>query len=273
MLVPQEFFDLERFEHQAIFPKDEPVWTPLDRLKDYLASFFQKPWVLSTITGHIDKPLVIYNGEIRNDLEVETTSAKGSFHVYLKGEEVEGASVILPGVYIFDNRIIIGSGTIVEPGTVLKGPVVLGNNSEVRQGAYVRGDCLVGNNCVVGHTTEIKSSIMLDGSKAGHFAYIGDSILGKDVNLGAGTKLANLKMIPGSVMVKKDRKHYNTNRRKLGAILGDRTETGCNTVTAPGTVMGPRSIVYPGISVPGGYYPQKSIVMPSPNSLKILGKE
>lgn len=112
---------------------------------------------------------------------------------------------------------------------------------------------------------------MLDGSKAGHFAYIGDSILGKDVNLGAGTKLANLKMIPGSVMVKKDRKQYNTNRRKLGAILGDRTETGCNTVTAPGTVMGPRSIVYPGVSVPGGYYPQRSSVMPSPNSLKILG--
>ena len=114
---------------------------------------------------------------------------------------------------------------------------------------------------------------MVDGSKAGHFAYIGDSILGKDVNLGAGTKLANLKMIPGSVVVKKDRKHYNTNRRKLGAILGDRTETGCNTVTAPGTLMGPRSIVYPGVSVPGGYYPQRSIVMPSPNTLKIIGKE
>ena len=120
MLVPQEFFDLEGFEHHDIFPKDEPVWTPLDRLKDYLASFFEKPWVLSTITGHIDKPLVIYNGEIRNDLEVKTTSAKGSFHVYLKGEEVEGASVILPGVYIFDNRIIIGSGTLVEPGTCSK---------------------------------------------------------------------------------------------------------------------------------------------------------
>ena len=174
MLVPQEFFDLEGFEHQDIFPKDEPVWTPLDRLKDYVAFFFQKPWVLSTITGHIDEPLVIYNGEIRNDLEVKTTSAKGSFHVYLKGEEVEGASVILPGVYIFDNRIIIGSGTIVESGTVLKGPVVIGKNTEVRQGAYIRGDCLIGNNCVVGHTTEMKSSIMLDGSKAGHFAYIED---------------------------------------------------------------------------------------------------
>ncbi len=273
MLVPQEFFDLEGFEHQDIFPKDEPVWTPLDRLEDFLAAFFQKPWPLSKVTGQIEKPLVLYNGEIRNDLEVKTTSAKGSFHVYLKGEEVEGASVILPGVYIFDNRIIIGSGTIVEPGTLLKGPVVIGKNTEVRQGAYVRGDCLIGNNCVVGHTTEMKSSIMLDGSKAGHFAYIGDSILGKDVNLGAGTKLANLKMIPGPVMVKKGKKQYNTNRRKLGAILGDQTETGCNTVTAPGTLMGPRSIVYPGVSVPGGYYSQRSVVMPAPNSLKIISRD
>jgi len=133
----------------------------------------------------------------------------------------------------------------------------------------VRGDCLIGNSCVVGHTTEIKGSIMLDGAKAGHFAYIGDSILGKDVNLGAGTKLANLKMIPGSIMIKKDRKHYNTNRRKLGAIMGDLTETGCNSVTSPGTLIGPRSVVYPGVSVPGGYYPQRTIFMPAPGSLNI----
>lgn len=269
MLAPQEFFDLKDCEHQEIFPRDEAVWTPLDRLKDYLATFFQKSWPLATFTGHIDKPLVVYHNEVRDDLEVKTTTAKGSFHVYLKGEKLEGASVILPGVYLFDDRIIIGSGTIVEPGTVLKGPVVIGDNCEVRQGAYVRGDCLIGNSCVVGHTTEIKGSIMLAGSKAGHFAYIGDSILGNDVNLGAGTKLANLKMIPGSVMIKRDRKQYNTNRRKLGAIIGDRTETGCNSVASPGTLIGPRSVVYPGVSVPGGYYPQKTIFMPSAGSLNI----
>jgi acetyltransferase-like isoleucine patch superfamily enzyme len=250
MLAPQDFFDLKDCKHQDIFPKDEAVWTPLDRLNDYITTFFQKSWPLSAITGHIDKPLVIYHNEVRDDLEVKTTSAKGSFHVYLKGEKLEGTSVILPGVYLFDDRIIIGSGTIVEPGALIKGPVVIGDNCEVRQGA-------------------IKGSIMLDGSKAGHFAYIGDSILGNDVNLGAGTKLANLKMIPGPVIIKKDRKHYNTNRRKLGAIFGDRTETGCNSVTSPGTLIGPRSVVYPGVSVPGGYYPQRTIFMPSSTSLSI----
>ena len=94
-------------------------------------------------------------------------------------------------------------------------------------------------------------------------------VLGNDVNLGAGTKLANLKMIPGSVMIKKDGKNYNTNRRKLGAIIGDRTETGCNSVTSPGTLLGPRSVVYPGVSVPGGYYPERTILMPSLSSLSI----
>jgi len=269
MLASQDFFELRDCKHQALFLKDEAVWTSLDRLKDYIATFFQKPWPLATRTGHVDKPLVIYHNEVRDDLEVKTLSTKGSFHVYLKGEKVEGASVILPGVYLFDDRIIIGSNTIIEPGALLKGPVVIGDNCEVRQGAYMRGDCLIGNSCVVGHTTEIKGSIMLDGSKAGHFAYIGDSILGKDVNLGAGTKLANLRMIPGSVMIKKDRKHYNTNRRKLGAIIGDLTETGCNSVASPGTLIGPRSVVYPGVSVPGGYYPQRTIFMPAAAALNI----
>jgi NDP-sugar pyrophosphorylase family protein len=126
----------------------------------------------------------------------------------------------------------------------------------------MRGNCLVGNNCVVGHATEMKNSIMLDGAKAGHFAYVGDSILGNAANLGAGTKLANLKMIPGSIVIIFDGKQYDTQRRKLGAILGDHTETGCNSVTSPGTLMGPSSIVFPGVTVAVGYHPDRTRVAP-----------
>ena len=175
----------------------------------------------------------------------------------------------MAGSYLFDDRIIIGAGTVVEPGALIKGPFVIGKNSEVRQGAYIRGDCWVGDGCVVGHTTEIKESILLHGAKAGHFAYVGDSILGNEVNLGAGTKLANLKMIPGTVSIVYEKNRYDTERRKIGAILGDRTETGCNSVTSPGTLMGPRSLVYPAITVPAGFYPGRTIVMPSRGSLKI----
>jgi carbonic anhydrase/acetyltransferase-like protein (isoleucine patch superfamily) len=269
MLTPQDFFDLKDYNHQGIFSKDEAVWTALDRLKGYFATFFQKSWPLSKITGQIDKALVIYNNEVRNDLEVKATGPNSSIRVYMKGEILEGATVILPGAFLLNDQIVIGPGTIVEPGAFIKGPAIIGNHSEIRQGAYIRGDCIVGNGCVVGHTTEMKGSIMLDGAKAAHFAYVGDSILGKDVNLGAGTKLANLKMIAGSIVVTVDKKRYDTGRRKLGAILGDRTETGCNSVTSPGTLMGPSSIVYSGVSVPGGYYPSRTIFMPSQDSLRI----
>jgi acetyltransferase-like isoleucine patch superfamily enzyme len=268
MLTAEQFFDLGTDDHAGLFPEGKPVWTALDRLKDYLASFFLKPWPLSGISGQVNKPIVIYGGVVRNDLEV-TVGGDGSSMVSMKGEPVAGAAVILPGVFLANDKIITGAGTIVEPGAFIRGPVIIGNDTEVRQGAYIRGDCLVGRGCVVGHTTEVKGSIMMDGAKAGHFAYIGDSILGKGVNLGAGTKLANLKMLAGSIVVSVDKQRYDTGRRKIGAILGDRTETGCNSVTSPGTFMGRDSIVYPGVAVPGGYYPDRTVARPSRDSLRI----
>jgi NDP-sugar pyrophosphorylase family protein len=269
MFAPQEFFDLTDFEHRQLFVEDQPVWTALDRLSDYLESFFQKSWSLRNISGQIEKTLVIHNGNVRDDLEVKPDGPKGSIQVYMRDKILDDAAVIMAGSCLFDDNIILGRGSVVEPGALIKGPAVIGNNTEVRQGAYMRGNCLVGNGCVVGHATEMKNSVMLDGSKAGHFAYVGDSILGNAANLGAGTKLANLKVIAGSIVLRVDRKRYNTERRKLGAILGDNTETGCNTVTSPGTLMGPSSIVYPGISVPGGYYRGKAIVAPAKGNLRI----
>jgi NDP-sugar pyrophosphorylase family protein len=262
MFAPQEFFNLTDFNHQKIFIEDQPVWTALDRLPEYLETFFQNSWPLINKNGQIQKTLVIHNGEVRDGLEVKPTGPKGSLQVCLKDKIIEGAAVIMAGACLFDDKILLGPGSVVEPGALIKGPAVIGKNTEVRQGAYMRGNCLVGDNCVVGHATEMKNSIMLDGAKAGHFAYVGDSILGNAANLGAGTKLANLKMIAGSIVIRADRKRYNTERRKLGAILGDGTETGCNSVTSPGTLMGPSSIVYAGVSVPGGYYPGRSIVAP-----------
>lgn len=269
MLTFEEFFDLTEFRHSDLFSPEENVWTALDHLPDYLSSFFQAPWPLSHIFGQVERPLVIHNGSLIDGADVNHSGPKSTIQVRVNGEVLEGAAVILPGAYLFNDKVIIGPGTVVEPGACIKGPVVIGKNSEVRQGAYVRGNCLVGDHCVVGHTTEIKGSIMLDNAKAGHFAYIGDSILGNNVNLGAGTKLANLKMIPGTIVIRSIKERHDTGRRKLGAILGDQTETGCNSVTSPGTLMGPHSIVYPGIAVPGGYYPKKTLFMPSPGLLRI----
>ncbi len=270
MMLSGDFFDLQGYNHEELFQADEPVWTALDRLPDYLASFFQTSWPLAGHAGMVEKPLVILDGTVREDLSVSPSGPKNTIQAFDGNNPIENAAIIMPGAYLFDDKIIIGAGSVIEPGALLKGPTVIGANTEVRQGAYMRGNCLVGNGCVVGHTTEMKGSIMLDNAKAGHFAYIGDSILGKDVNLGAGTKLANLKMIPGNIMITVNRKFHNTKRRKLGAILGDRTETGCNSVTSPGTLMEPRSIVYSGLTVAGGLYLRSSCVMPSRGSIEVL---
>jgi NDP-sugar pyrophosphorylase family protein len=175
-----------------------------------------------------------------------------------KGKILEGASAIYAGAALMDDDIYIGKGAVIEPGALVKGPAIIGDNTELRQCAYLRGNTLVGDGCVVGHATELKSSVLLGGSKAGHFAYIGDSILGR-VNLGAGTKLANLKIIESNIVISIEGKKYDTGLRKFGAILADGVETGCNSVTTPGTLLGKDVIMYPNTTAKG-YHPPKTII-------------
>lgn len=158
---------------------------------------------------------------------------------------------ISPGAHIEGNHIYIAKSAKIEHGAFIKGPCYIGAGTEVRHGAYLRGNVFVGNNCVVGHSTEIKHSVFLNGAKAGHFNYIGDSVLGNNINLGAGTKLANLKMIPGNIKITVDGHSIDTKLKKFGAILGDHTETGCNSVLNPGTILAPQSLVFPNVSVYG----------------------
>jgi len=166
---------------------------------------------------------------------------------------------IMEGAYLLDDNIYIGPGSEVEPGAVIKGPTYIGANTQVRQGAYVRGNVLVGDNCVVGHSTEIKNSIMLNKAHAAHFAYVGDCILGNHVNLGAGSRLANLKLDRTNVTIKVAERTYDTGMRKLGAILGDRVEIGCNAVSNPGTLMGPGCMAY-ALTLLRGYYAANSLI-------------
>lgn len=269
LLNAETFFDLKNCTHGRLFPSGQRVWKALDRLRAYLEALLQGPLPLERVVGLVTEPLALLEGQVIRGIEPRPTGPKGRLRAFLKGEELKEAAVILPGASLMDARILLGPGSVVEPGALIRGPAVIGGGCEIRQGAYMRGNCLVGEGCVVGHTTEMKDSVMLDGAKAGHFAYIGDSILGKGVNLGAGTKLANLRMIPGNIVLRAGRERHDTGRRKLGAILGDHTETGCNSVLSPGTLMGPRSIVYPALAVPAGIYPLRATVAPGAGSLRI----
>ena len=144
-------------------------------------------------------------------------------------------------------RVYVAEGAKVEETAYIQGPAYIGPGAEIRHGAYIRGNVYVGRKAVVGHTTEVKNSIFFDHAKAGHFAYVGDSILGIDVNLGAGTKLAKLKLNGDEVkvMLPADMSIAATGLRKLGSILGDHVQTGCNSVLSPGTILMPGTGVLP----------------------------
>ena len=150
--------------------------------------------------------------------------------------------------------IFIGQGTIVEPGAYIKGPCWIGENCVIRHGAYIRGDFICGNDCVIGHDTEIKNTIFLNHVHAAHFAYLGDSILGNHVNLGAGTKCANLKLNNSPVVIHLNGERLQTGLRKFGAIIGDGAQLGCNCVTNPGTLISKNVFCYPLVNV-DGYIP------------------
>jgi NDP-sugar pyrophosphorylase family protein len=151
-----------------------------------------------------------------------------------------------PAAYV-SGRVYIAEGAHVEPTAYIQGPCVIGPGAEIRHGAYIRGNAWIGANAVVGHTTEVKGSVFLDEAKAGHFAYVGDSFLGRAVNLGAGTKLANLKLKGTEVSIKHPttEESIKSGLRKLGAILGDRAQTGCNSVLSPGACLMPDTAVLP----------------------------
>ena len=133
----------------------------------------------------------------------------------------------------------------------LHGPCIIGHGTEVRQCAFVRGSALVGANCVVGNSTELKNVILFDNVQVPHYNYVGDSILGYKAHMGAGSITSNVKSDKLPVVVKQGELQVETGRKKVGAMLGDRVEVGCNSVLNPGTVIGRDSNIYPTSCVRG----------------------
>jgi NDP-sugar pyrophosphorylase family protein len=164
--------------------------------------------------------------------------------------------VELEGVHLKNREwISIGEGTVIEPGVMIVGPCIIGKRCQIRHGAYLREHVICGDDCQIGHSAELKHSILLDGASATHFVYVGDSILGNGVNLGAGVKCANLRLDRRQVAVA----GVKTGLKKLGAIVGDRVQIGCNSVLNPGTLIGKESFAYPLTSVSGLIPPRSQV--------------
>ena len=139
----------------------------------------------------------------------------------------------------------------VAPTASITGPCIVGPETEVRHCAFIRGKALIGAGCVVGNSTELKNVILFDQAKVPHYNYVGDSILGFQAHMGAGSITSNVKSDKTLVVIRDGEKRFPTGLKKVGAMLGDRAEIGCNTVLNPGTVIGRDSSVYPTSCVRG----------------------
>jgi UDP-N-acetylglucosamine diphosphorylase / glucose-1-phosphate thymidylyltransferase / UDP-N-acetylgalactosamine diphosphorylase / glucosamine-1-phosphate N-acetyltransferase / galactosamine-1-phosphate N-acetyltransferase len=176
---------------------------------------------------------------------------------------------VLPGAYLSDRPLYIGPDALIEPGAYVVGPAYIGAGAVVRHGAYVRENVVLLPGSVLGHASEAKNSLFLPGAHAPHFNYVGDSILGHGVNLGAGTKLSNLGILSAkdaatgkrpTILLTIDDATYDTGLTKFGAILGDGVQTGCNAVLNPGCVVGRNTLIYANLSLRKGYHAPDSIV-------------
>ncbi len=148
--------------------------------------------------------------------------------------------------------VIIHPSAKIGENVSIEGSCFIGPNAEIRHSAYLRKGSWICEGALVGHCSEIKNSILLPGSKAPHFNYVGDSILGIGVNLGAGSKLSNVRNDRRNVMVSlEDGNRFDTGMTKMGALIGDWSQLGCNVVTNPGTIISPNSLISPNESVMG----------------------
>lgn len=145
--------------------------------------------------------------------------------------------------------IWVAKSAVVAPTAYLHGPLIIGKNAEVRHCAFIRGSAIVGEGAVVGNSTELKNVILFNKVQVPHYNYVGDSILGYRSHMGAGAITSNVKSDKTLVVVKDGERRYETGLKKFGAILGDGVEVGCGSVLNPGTVIGPRSRIYPLSSV------------------------
>lgn len=175
---------------------------------------------LSTIADYLSKKLDSVEGEL------------------IQGDVHERATI--------GERVFVAPGAVVEANAVIKGPAWIGSGTVVRSGAYLRENVIAGDNCTLGNSCEFKNCLLFNKVEVPHFNYVGDAILGYKAHLGAGVICSNVRLDRRNVVVRDgEGKLIDTGLRKLSAIIGDRTEIGCNSVLSPGSILGKDCIVYP----------------------------
>ena len=154
--------------------------------------------------------------------------------------------------------VYVGKDVKIYPTATIEGPAIIGAGTEIRPGAFIRGSVITGANCVIGNSSELKNCILLEHVQVPHYNYVGDSVLGNNAHMGAGSICSNLKADGKPVVIHGD-VEYETGLRKIGGILGDGADVGCGCVLNPGTVIGRNTSVYP-LNALRGVFPEDCIV-------------
>ncbi|ASJ06810.1 bifunctional sugar-1-phosphate nucleotidylyltransferase/acetyltransferase [Thermococcus pacificus] len=188
-----------------------------------------------------------------NLLELNEYLLKTKLRHSIRGIVEEGATIVPP--------VEIGEGTVVRSGAYIIGPVKIGKNSRIGPNCFIRPYTSIGDNCHVGNAVEIKNSIIMDNSNAPHLNYVGDSIIGENSNLGAGTITANLRHDRGNVRVEIKGKLEDSGRHKLGAIIGHGVKIGINVSIYPGRKIGSGSFIGPGAIVDRNVPPKSLLIV------------
>lgn len=206
--------------------------------------------------------------EIKNLLDLSQTIAADIFEGKTYPWEVLGdigaftlelgAKLPLEEYDLVGENVWIAKDAKVAPTAFIAGPAIIGKGAEVRHCAFIRGNAIVGENAVVGNSVELKNVIIFNNAQVPHYNYVGDSILGYKAHMGAGSITSNLKSDKSLVTIMCKGEKVATGLKKMGAVLGDNVEVGCNSVLNPGTVIGRSSNIYPLSSV-RGYVEEGSI--------------
>ena len=182
---------------------------------------------------------------------------------YIKELAVHLIRAGIPGFQKLKDGVLIGENVTIHPTATIEAPAIIGSGTEIRASAFIRGNVITGANCVIGNSSELKNSILLDNVQVPHYNYIGDSILGNNTHMGAGSICSNLKSDGKPIVIHSDN-DYITGLRKVGGILGDQADVGCGCVLNPGTVIGKNTSVYP-LTALRGVIPGECIVKSADN--------
>ena len=238
----------------GIFIFNESIFTAIDNTKKSIRGEYELTDALELVSNQIE--VIEFEGEWKDIGNPWDLISANENYIDNNKEEINGK---IEDNVIVNGNIVLGKGSIIKSGTYIEGNVWIGENCVIGPNAYLRkGTVLCGTN-KIGAFSEIKNSIFLEGAKAPHHNYVGDSIIGQNSNLGSGTKIANLRFDKKTIEVKHKGKKIDSGRRKLGAIIGSNVNTGINASINAGTILGNYTKIGPNALVSGTYESKSTI--------------